>query len=311
MSLKVAALYHFVSFDAPEGLRTILLTQLGPTRIKGTILVANEGINGTVAGPGDEIDTFIAFLGALPGLAALDVKFSHALTMPFHRMKVKVKREIVTMGIDGIDPSKEVGTYVPPSQWNALIEDPETILIDTRNDYEVAIGSFEGATDPKTKTFRDFPQWFADNRAHLTAGKAHPKFAMFCTGGIRCEKSTAFLKAQGIDEVFHLQGGILRYLEEIPEDESVWRGECFVFDDRVSVKHGLEIGALELCRACRSPLDDDARASPHFQEGVSCPQCFEARTDEDRARYAQRQLQIELAQKRGQRHIGVDPRQKR
>jgi len=206
----------------------------------------------------------------------------------------------------GIDPKREVGTYVQPEDWNALISDPDTVLIDTRNDYEVAIGTFEGAVDPRTKSFSEFPEWFRAHRDELAAGKT--KFAMFCTGGIRCEKSTAFLKAEGIDDVYHLEGGILRYLENIPEAESKWQGECFVFDERVSVKHGLELGEMELCHACRRPISQEDKASTHFIEGVACPACYAERTDEDRARFAERQKQIALAKKRGKQHIGVNPR---
>lgn len=226
--------------------------------------------------------------------------------MPFYRMKVRLKNEIVTLGVDGIDPKREVGTYVQAEDWNALISDPDTVLIDTRNDYEVAIGTFEGAIDPRTKSFSEFPEWFRAHREELAAGKA--KFAMFCTGGIRCEKSTAFLKAEGIDEVYHLEGGILRYLENIPEAESKWQGECFVFDERVSVTHGLELGEMELCHACRRPISQNDKLSAHFEEGVSCPACFAERSEEDRARFAERQRQIALAKKRGKQHIGVNPR---
>jgi UPF0176 protein len=274
--------------------------------LKGTILVATEGVNGTVAGSKAGIDAVVAHLRTLPGCAELDVKYSHANEMPFYRMKVRLKKEIVTLGVDGIDPKREVGTYVQPEDWNALISDPDTVLIDTRNDYEVAIGTFEGAVDPRTKSFSEFPEWFRAHRDELAAGKT--KFAMFCTGGIRCEKSTAFLKAEGIEEVYHLEGGILRYLENIPEAESKWQGECFVFDERVSVKHGLELGEMELCHACRRPISQEDKASAHFIEGVACPACYAERTEEDRARFAERQKQIALAKKRGKQHIGVNPR---
>ena len=304
--IKVAALYRFVAFDAPEELQPHIQAQCAAGSIKGTILLAHEGINGTVAGKPSDIDALIAFLRDIPGCAELDVKYSHAKEMPFYRMKVRLKKEIVTLGVDGIDPKREVGTYVQPEDWNALISDPDTVLIDTRNDYEVAIGTFEGAVDPRTKSFSEFPDWFRAHRAELAAGKT--KFAMFCTGGIRCEKSTAFLKAEGIDEVYHLEGGILRYLENIPEAQSKWQGECFVFDERVSVKHGLELGEMELCHACRRPISQEDKASAYFVEGVSCPACYAERTDEDRARFAERQKQIALAKKRGKQHIGVNPR---
>jgi UPF0176 protein len=304
--IKVAALYRFVTFDAPEELQPCILEQCVADGIKGTILLAHEGINGTVAGEPAAIDTLIAFLRDIPGCSELDVKYSHAKEMPFYRMKVRLKKEIVTLGVEGIDPKREVGTYVQPEDWNALISDPETVLIDTRNDYEVAIGTFEGAVDPRTKSFTEFPEWFRAHRAELAAGKT--KFAMFCTGGIRCEKSTAFLKAEGIDQVYHLEGGILRYLENIPEADSKWQGECFVFDERVSVKHGLELGEMELCHACRRPISQTDKASAHFIEGVSCPACYAERTEDDRARFAERQRQIALAKKRGKQHIGVNPR---
>ncbi len=304
--IKVAALYRFASFAAPELLQRQIAGWCAEHKLKGTILVAGEGVNGTVAGTGAGIDAVVALLRTLPGCAELDVKYSHAAEMPFYRMKVRVKKEIVTLGVDGIDPKREVGTYVQPEDWNALIADPDTILIDTRNDYEVAIGTFEGAIDPQTKTFRDFPEWFRENReAMTTAGK---KFAMFCTGGIRCEKSTAFLKSEGIDDVYHLEGGILRYLETVPEAESKWRGECFVFDERVSVRHGLELGEMELCHACRRPISQDDKRSEHFVEGVSCPACYAERSAEDRARFTERQKQIALAKKRGEQHIGVNHR---
>ena len=305
-SIKVAALYRFASFAQPEPLRAQIAGWCAEHGLRGTILLAHEGINGTIAGTAAGIDAVIAHLRTLPDCADLDVKYSHAAEMPFYRMKVRVKKEIVTMGIDGIDPNRQVGNYVQPEDWNALISEPDTILIDVRNDYEVGIGSFEGAVDPKTKSFTEFPAWFREHRDELAQGKT--KFAMFCTGGIRCEKSTAFLKAEGIDEVYHLKGGILRYLEHVPEQASKWQGECFVFDERVSVKHGLELGEMELCHACRNPISRDDKASAHFIEGVSCPACYAERSPDDRARFAERQKQIALAKKRGKQHIGVNPR---
>ncbi len=304
--IKVAALYRFVAFEAPEKLQPLVQAECDVRSVKGTILLANEGINGTIAGQPEAIDGVVAYLRALSGCEELDVKYSHADEMPFYRMKVRLKREIVTLGVEGIDPKREVGTYVQPEDWNALISDPDTVLIDTRNDYEVAIGTFEGAVDPKTKSFSEFPKWFREHRGELAAGKT--KFAMFCTGGIRCEKSTAFLKAEGIEDVYHLEGGILRYLETVSEAHSKWQGECFVFDERVSVKHGLELGEMELCHACRRPISQDDKASQHFIEGVSCPACYEERSADDRARFAERQRQIALAKKRGKQHIGVNTR---
>jgi UPF0176 protein len=304
--IKVAALYRFANFTQPEMLQPQIAAWCAEHGLKGTILVATEGVNGTVAGTEAGIDSVVAHLRTLPGCAELDVKYSHANEMPFYRLKVRLKKEIVTLGVDGIDAKREVGTYVQPEDWNALISDPDTVLIDTRNDYEVAIGTFEGAVDPRTKSFSEFPEWFRAHRDELAAGKT--KFAMFCTGGIRCEKSTAFLKAEGVDDVYHLEGGILRYLENIPEAESKWQGECFVFDERVSVKHGLELGEMELCHACRRPISQEDKTSAHFIEGVACPACYAERTDEDRARFAERQKQIALAKKRGKQHIGINPR---
>ncbi len=305
-SIKVAALYRFASFAQPELLQPQIADWCAENGLKGTILLAHEGINGTVAGTVTGIDAVVAHLRTLPDCADLDVKYSHAAEMPFYRMKVRVKKEIVTMGVQGIDPTRQVGNYVQPEDWNALISDPDTILIDVRNDYEVAIGTFEGAVDPKTKSFTEFPAWFREHRDELAEGKT--KFAMFCTGGIRCEKSTAFLKSEGIDEVYHLKGGILRYLENIPQSASKWQSECFVFDERVSVRHGLELGEMELCHACRNPISQDDKASSQFTEGVSCPACYAERSEDDRARFAERQKQIALAKKRGKQHIGIDPR---
>jgi UPF0176 protein len=220
-------------------------------------------------------------------------------------MKVRVKREIVTMGQPGIDPLASAGTYVAPQDWNALIAAPGTIVIDTRNDYEVAVGSFAGAIDPQTRTFRDFPAWFRAERERLLGNGLPPRIAMFCTGGIRCEKSTAFLKAEGLDEVYHLQGGILNYLETVPPADSLWQGECFVFDSRVSVSHGLEPGTLGLCHACRRPINDADRASPLFEDGVSCPACHDQRSDAQREGYRERQRQEGLAATRGEMHVGA------
>lgn len=297
---RVAALYRFCRLEAFEALRAPLAAFCCSHGIKGTLLLAREGINGTVAGTDEAIAELIAWLEAVPEFGGLDVKYSRAAEMPFHRMKVRLKREIVTMGVEDIDPLEGTGAYVAPGDWNALIADPDTIVIDTRNDYEVSIGTFRGAVDPKTSSFREFPDWVEQHKGELEGRKV----AMFCTGGIRCEKATAYVKSLGIEDVFHLKGGILKYLEEVPAEQSLWEGECFVFDERVAVSHGLEQGGTVLCRACRHPLTRQEQASPHFHEGVSCPHCIEARTDEDRARYAERQRQVELAEGRGVRHIG-------
>ena len=301
----VAALYQFTPFADHAALQEPLLTCCRANGVKGTLLLAHEGINGTIAGSDAGIAAVLDHIRGLPGCADLEVKFSRAPAMPFHRMKVRLKREIVTMGVADIDPLASVGTYVPPADWNALIADPETIVIDTRNDYEVAIGTFERAIDPQTASFRDFPGWFRQRRDELLGQGKAPKVAMFCTGGIRCEKSTAFLKAEGVDEVYHLQGGILKYLEEIPPEQSLWQGECFVFDQRVSVGHGLVPGGFALCHACRRPVSAEQQAAPEYEEGVSCPACFAERTDEQRAGYRERHRQEQLAAKRGAAHVGA------
>ncbi|WP_068076517.1 oxygen-dependent tRNA uridine(34) hydroxylase TrhO [Novosphingobium lentum] len=305
LPIRVAALYHFVPFADCRGLRDPLAALCEHLGIRGTILLAPEGINGTVAGSPDAITHVIDHLRALPGCAGLEVKLSGAAEMPFHRMKVRIKREIVTMGQPAIDPLTDVGHYVAPEDWNALIADPATIVIDTRNDYEVAVGTFAGAVDPDIATFRDFPAWFRARRAALLGEGTPPRVAMFCTGGIRCEKSTAFLKAEGLDEVYHLRGGILKYLETVPEDESLWQGECFVFDQRVTVRHGLAPGSYGLCHACRRPVRAADRASPLFEDGVSCPACHAERSDAQRQGYRERHKQERLAAQRGTTHVGA------
>lgn len=301
--VTVAALYQFTPFPDPGSLRAPLLAACEEAGVKGTLLLAGEGVNGTIAGTDNALGQVLGHIRSLPGCAGLDVKFSAAPAMPFHRMKVRVKREIVTMGEPDIDPTLSAGHYVDPHDWNALIADPDTIVIDTRNDYEVAVGTFQGAVDPQTPTFRDFPAWFRQHRDELLDGKK--KVAMFCTGGIRCEKSTAFLRSEGVDEVYHLKGGILKYLEQVSETESLWQGECFVFDDRVTVRHGLEQGTFQLCRACRRPLDAAALAHPDYEDGVSCPACIHERTPQQRAGYAERQRQEALARQRGELHVGA------
>lgn len=302
--VRVAALYQFTRFDDPAAIREPLAALCVAQGVRGTLLIAREGINGTIAGSGAGIEAVLAHIRTLPGCSAIEVKESRTATMPFHRTKVRLKREIVTMGQPDIDPLADVGHYVMPGDWNALIADPDTVLIDTRNDYEVAIGTFRGAIDPKTHSFREFPDWFRAHRAELEREGRTPKIAMFCTGGIRCEKATAFVKGEGLDEVYHLKGGILAYLETIPEARSLWDGECFVFDERVSVKHGLEIGDHSLCRACRMPVSPENRTSSLYAEGVSCPACHAARTDEQRAGYAERHRQTRLAEARGETHVG-------
>jgi UPF0176 protein len=296
----VAALYRFARLPRYVELKAPLVEFCSARGIRGTLILAHEGINGTVAGTKATISELVDYLNSWPEFAGAEIKYSTADKMPFYRMKVRLKREIVTMGVADIDPLNAAGSYVEAKDWNALITDKETILIDTRNDYEVRIGTFQGAVDPDTKTFTEFPAWVAAHRNELE-GK---KVAVFCTGGIRCEKATAFVKGLGVENVYHLKGGILKYLEEVPAEESRWEGECFVFDERVSVGHGLMEGEAELCRACRSPLTAGANQSPLYEAGVSCSACFDKRTGADRARYAERQKQIRLAQARGERHIG-------
>ncbi|WP_445192016.1 oxygen-dependent tRNA uridine(34) hydroxylase TrhO [Sphingomonas sp. Tas61C01] len=299
--VRVAAFYRFALLPDPAALRAPLLSLCERHGAKGTILLAPEGVNGTIAGTPAALDAVLAHLRALPGCADLEAKFATAPVLPFHRMKVRLKREIVTMGAPGLDPAA-VGDYVAPSDWNALIDDPETLLIDTRNDYEVRIGTFAGAVDPATASFSDFSAWFRDHRDALLAGKR--RVAMFCTGGIRCEKATAFLKAEGVSDVFHLQGGILKYLEEVEPAQSRFAGECFVFDQRVAVGPGIAIGSHTLCHACRMPVSPEDRASPAYADGISCPACHAARDDNQRAGYAERHRQTLLAQARGEDHVG-------
>ena len=299
--VRVVALYHFCRFDAPEALIPPLRDLCAAAGLRGTLLLADEGINGTVAGPSEGIDALLAHVRGLPGCAGLDWKESAAAEMPFGRMKVRLKREIVTMGVPGTDPAALAGTRVPPAEWNALIAAPDVAVIDTRNAYETAIGSFRGAIDPGTDGFRDFPAWWEANRERFRG----QRIAMFCTGGIRCEKSTAYLRAQGVEEVYHLKGGILKYLEEVPEDESRWRGGCFVFDERVAVGHGLRpLPDYTLCRACRRPLGPYGRAHPAYEEGVACHRCEVEFGEADRARFRERHRQVRLAVARGVAHLG-------
>ena len=300
----IAALYHFSRFDDPASLRGPLLALCREQAITGTLLLAGEGVNGTIAGPEAGILQVLEHIRGLPGCAGLEWKRAEAAERPFARMKVRLKKEIVTMGQPDVDPRARVGHYVPPAEWNALIAAPDVAVIDTRNDYEVAIGSFEGAIDPGTRSFGEFPAWWVANR-HRFEGK---RIAMFCTGGIRCEKSTNYLLGQGVEEVYHLQGGILKYLEEVPEAQSAWRGDCFVFDGRVSVGHGLIEGPHALCHACRRPILPEDRARPAFEEGVSCHHCMDEPSDADKARFRERQKQIALARARGERHLAVDMR---
>ena len=301
----VSALYHFVTLDNYRALRKPLYDFMLEHDIKGTLLLAQEGINGTVAGSRSAIDKLHQWLRSDDRLKELKSKESFDDSMPFYRTRVKLKKEIVTMGVTGIDPKRVVGTYVKPEDWNELISDPDVTLIDTRNDYEVAIGTFKNAINPDTDTFRQFPGYVKDN---MDSTK-HKKVAMFCTGGIRCEKSTAYLKEQGFDEVYHLEGGILKYLETVPERESLWQGECFVFDNRVSVNHQLEKGSYDQCHACRLPITEADKKNDKFEQGVSCPSCYDKKSDKQRKRFAERERQMQLARKRGEQHLGSDARE--
>jgi UPF0176 protein len=300
--VTVAALYRFAVVADPASVRAHLFDACEQVGVRGTLIVATEGINGTIAGSESSIDSVLSAIRSLSGFAELDVKFSSADTMPFYRLKVHHKQEIVTFGVPEADPNTRAGTYVAAQDWNTLIEDPQTLVIDCRNTYETRIGTFEGAVDPGTDTSREFPEWFRANRETLMQGKQ--RVAMFCTGGIRCEKSTAFLRSEGLDEVYHLEGGILRYLETVDKAESRWDGECFVFDQRVAVGHGLEQGTFGRCHACREPLSVEDRQSASYVEGLQCPYC--AGTREERlARYKERQLQVELATARGEEYLGA------
>ena len=298
--IVVAALYHFAQLDDFADKRAPLLDYMQQHDVRGTLLLAREGVNGTVAGKRESVDGLLELLRSDPRLTKLVHKESFCDELPFYRTKVKLKKEIVTMGVEDIDPNHIVGTYVAPKDWNAVISDPDVLVIDTRNDYEIDVGTFKGATNPNTKTFREFPQYIQDHHSPKTTKKV----AMFCTGGIRCEKSTAYLKGLGYDEVFHLQGGILKYLEEIPAQESLWEGECFVFDNRVTVDHDLNEGSYDQCHACRYPLSPQDMRSEHYRPGVQCPHCTDTLPEKTRQRAEERQKQMVLAKERGIPHIG-------
>lgn len=293
-TIVVAALYRFVPLDDYVELRLPLQQRMMDCQVRGTLLLAREGINGTIAGDREGVDTLIDQLRCDPRLAALDVKESYCDEIPFKRSRVRLKKEIVTLGVDGIDPLDAAGTYVEPEDWNELINDPDVTVIDTRNDYEIAIGSFRGARNPNTHSFREFPDYAATE----LDPQQHKKVAMYCTGGIRCEKSTALLKKLGFKEVYHLRGGILKYLEVVPEDESQWEGDCFVFDQRVSVGHALRVGEHVMCFACGWPVTQSQQQHPDYRPGVHCPRCVNEITEEQKGRFAERQRQIDLERAR-------------
>lgn len=296
----VAALYQFAPLSDYKEIQPPLQKLCDEHGVKGTLLLAEEGINGTIAGTRQGIDSVVSFIRSHPLLNNLEYKESFAKEMPFHRMKVRLKKEIVTLGVPGISPTKKVGTYVEATEWNELIQDPDVIVIDTRNEYEYHMGSFKGAINPETRTFSQFPKFVQEN-CDVTR---HKKVAMFCTGGIRCEKASSYMLEQGFKEVYHLKGGILKYLEEVEEAESLWQGECFVFDERVGVKHKLELGDYESCRSCRFPVSPKDKLSPEYEEGVTCPHCYDTITEARKKRAQARHFQVKLAEARGQKHIG-------
>ena len=298
----VAALYKFVTLADHTALQAPLLDVCQSNSVMGTLLLAHEGINGTIAGSDAGVEAVLGWLQSQKVFADLDVKASRAYSPPFYRMKVRLKKEIVTLGVAGIDAANQAGTHVRPEDWNDLISQPDVLLVDTRNDYEVAIGTFKGAQNPNTTSFRELPQWVEEK----LEAQPDTKIAMFCTGGIRCEKSTALLKSRGYDNVFHLKGGILKYLEETAAEESLWEGECFVFDQRVSVKHGLEVGNYDMCHACRMPISALEMQDEKYVKGISCPHCFDAHDEKQRARFAERQKQMDLAKARDEVHIAAD-----
>jgi len=298
----ICALYKFSRLDDFEKMQRPLRDFMDSLNVRGTLLLAREGINGTISGSDSAINKILDYLNADKRLRDLEYKFSYSETIPFKRLKVKLKEEIVTLGIADVDPNYSVGTYVRAKDWNELISDPEVVLIDTRNNYEFEIGSFKGAINPNTETFRQFPSYTKNNLEQYR----NKKIAMFCTGGIRCEKSTAYLKSEGFENVYHLQGGILKYLEEVEEEESLWEGECFVFDDRVAVKHNLELGQYDQCHACRYPITEEDKIHPHYEKGASCPRCYGTKDVTQINRYREREKQIQLAKARGEAHLGDD-----
>lgn len=308
-SIIVCALYKFVRLHNHQRLRDPLLALMLDRRVRGTILLAAEGVNGTISGSRTGVDEVLNWLRGEPEFSDLDCKESLAAVAPFKRSRVKLKKEIVTMGVEGIDPLLTAGTYVDPADWNALITDPDVMVVDTRNDYECEVGSFVGALNPVTGSFREFPAYVKDTLLPDLQASKKKKVAMFCTGGIRCEKSTAYLREQGVDEVYHLKGGILKYLEQVPEKESLWQGECFVFDERVTVDHKLEKGSYDQCHACRRPITDDDKNSEFYVAGASCPRCHDQISDDQKNRFLEREKQMRLARQRGEQHMGDDARQ--
>ena len=300
--ILVAALYKFVEIDDLLSLQSNLYEICEKNNIMGTILIANEGINGTISGKTNEINQTISLLKSDKRFANIEIKYSSTDKQPFHRMKVRLKKEIVTIGLPEINPNKKVGTYVKPEDWNDLISDPNVIVIDTRNKYETKIGSFQNALDPETSSFREFPDWVKKFKS--SKENANKKIAMFCTGGIRCEKASSLMKEEGFKDVYHLQGGILKYLETIDKENSLWNGECFVFDQRVCLTDELEVGSYKMCFACRMPITEEEMQNEKYIEGISCIYCYDKTTKEKKERFGSRQRQILLAKERGEKHLG-------
>ena len=301
---EIVALYKFTNIDEPLNFQKILKKRLSQLKIYGTILISNEGINGTISSDSKEnLSLALSLIESLKGLRKLDLKFSQSIKKPFIRLKVKLKKEIVTIGDISINPNEIVGKHIEPKEWNKLINDKDTIIIDTRNQYECSIGTFKNSINPKTEKFSDFPGWLED-QSFSNEVKENKKIAMFCTGGIRCEKASSLMKREGFKNVFQLKGGILKYFENVPKNESLWRGECFVFDDRVSLNHDLSEGTYDMCHGCRMPITENEKKSDHYIKGVSCSSCFDKTSDKQKARYSSRQKQVEIAKKRNKRHIG-------
>ena len=300
---KISAFYKFAAVNKPLLLQEKILNKFTELSLKGTLLISEEGINGTIsANNSDSLDNAINFIKTINGFESLEVKYSTSKKDPFTRLKVKFKNEIVTIGDVSIDPNKNAGEYVHPKDWNNLITDEEVLVLDTRNTYEYSIGSFKNSIQPETTNFREFPAWLETLEA--SGVDKSKKVAMFCTGGIRCEKASSLMRSRGFENIYHLQGGILNYLEKIDEVDSLWDGECFVFDDRVAINHKLQVGSYDMCHGCRMPITDFDKDSEHYQRGVSCPNCFDKKTPDQKKRYADRQKQVDLAKLRNESHIG-------
>lgn len=293
MTYRIAALYLFTPIADPAELKQKFLQELSPLQLCGTLLIAPEGINGTLAGSELAIQELLISLNNNTGLSQKDVKFSYSEEKPFNRFKIRLKREIVTFNQPHVNPNLRVGTYIEPDQWNTLIEDPDVTVIDTRNRYETLIGTFKNAIDPKIDSFTEFSDYVREN----LDPKKHKKIAMFCTGGIRCEKASSFMLAEGFESVFHLKGGILKYLEEIPKEQSRWQGDCYVFDRRMAVGHGLTTGHYSMCYCCGYPLSDKDKTHNLYEEGVSCAHCYEKTSSENKSNYRMRHKQLTIAQK--------------